>query len=297
MAKVNYDDDTLLSEHPELVTEFRSGIGSLQWLASTTRGDIADTSLIQKPPEDLKVSDLKEVAAVLRYVKATKESYIKIVPIPLDELMFVAFGDSGFANAPNNKPQGGFVVAATDKRAKQETRPASLLEWKSYRHQRVLRSTLAAEAAALDRAHAHANFMAIVFSEMTNGRFIATLNERPEYEVVPITDARSLWDSVHRLSTNFSEKRVELDVANLRQTCRGLRWVPSEKPRADAMTKRSKTLRDSFRQWMSDPDVTLVQEILQRCLCKDCTALSTRPFEAGLYGTVTVLKMLRALIC
>ena len=93
---------------------------------------------------------------------------------------------------------------------------------------------------------------------MTNGRFIATLNERPEYEVVPITDARSLWDSVHRLSTNFSEKRVELDVANLRQTCRGLRWVPSEKQRADAMTKRSKTLRDSFRQWMSDPDVTLV---------------------------------------
>ena len=183
VAKVNYDDDTLLSEHPELVTEFRSGVGSLQWLASTTRGDIAaDTSLIQKPPKDLKVSNLKEVAAVLRYVKATKESYIKIVPIPLDELMFVAFGDSGFANAPSNKSQEGFVVAATDKRAKQETRPASLLEWKSYRHQRVLRSTLAAEVAALDRAHDHANFMAIVFSEMTNGRFIATMNERPEYE-------------------------------------------------------------------------------------------------------------------
>ena len=69
VAKVNYDDDT---------TEFRSGIGSPQWLASTTRGDIAaDTGLIQKPPKDLKVRELKEVAAVLRYVKATKakESY------------------------------------------------------------------------------------------------------------------------------------------------------------------------------------------------------------------------------
>lgn len=41
---------------------------------------------------------------------------------------------------------------------------ASLLEGKSYRHQRVLRSTLAAEAASLDRAHDMGNFMACVFS-------------------------------------------------------------------------------------------------------------------------------------
>ena len=41
VAKVHHDDDALLSQHPELITEFKSGIGSLQWLASTTRGDLA----------------------------------------------------------------------------------------------------------------------------------------------------------------------------------------------------------------------------------------------------------------
>ncbi|CAE7664233.1 GIP [Symbiodinium sp. CCMP2592] len=234
-TKVKLEEATLLSEHPSLVTEFRSGIGSLQWLAGTTRGDIAaDTSLIQKPPKDLTVADLKEVNGVLRYVKATSDATVKIVPIELSKLVFVAYGDSGFANAPNSKSQGGLVIVATDKEVLHQVRPASLLEWKSYRHQRVLRSTLAAEASALDRTFDHACFMAMVYSEM------------------------SLWDAVHRLTTAFTEKRVEIDVAALRQTCKALRWVPTEMMHADAMTKRSRALRDAFRLWMSDPTVTLV---------------------------------------
>ena len=156
-TKVKLPEDTLLSSHPELVTEFRSGIGSLQWLSSTTRGDVAaDVSLVQRPPKELTVADLKEVNSVLRYVKATPDAKIRIVHIPLESLVFVAYGDSGFANAPNNKSQGGLVIVATDRRALREPCEASLLEWKSYRHQRVLRSTLAAEASALDRSHDHA---------------------------------------------------------------------------------------------------------------------------------------------
>ncbi|CAE7353272.1 GIP [Symbiodinium sp. CCMP2592] len=246
-TKVKLPEDTLLSLHPSLVTEFRSGIGSLQWLSSTTRGDVAAD-----------MADLREVNSVLRYVKATPEAMVRIVHVPLESLIFVAYGDSGFANAPNNKSQGGLVIVATDRCALREPCEASLLEWKSYRHQRVLRSTLAAEASALDRSHDHARFMAMVFSEMVYGDYIATVNERAKHEVVPVTDARSLWDAVHRLSTSFTEKRVEIDVAALRQTCQGLRWVPTEQMHADCMTKRSRSLRDDFRQWMAQPMVTLV---------------------------------------
>ncbi|CAE7570315.1 GIP, partial [Symbiodinium necroappetens] len=188
-TKVKLDDAEFLSKYPELVTEFRSGIGSLQWLASTTRGDIAsDVSLIQRPPSQLTVADLKEVNAVLRYVRATAGASIKITPIAVEELIFIAYGDSGFANAPGSKSQGGLVITATDKQAKVQERPASLLEWKSYRHQRILRSTLAAEAAALDRTHDHAHFLAMTFSEMCDAAFISTLNDRPLFEVIPVTD-------------------------------------------------------------------------------------------------------------
>lgn len=40
-TKINHPLDEPLAQHPELVTEFRSGIGSVQWLAGTTRGDLA----------------------------------------------------------------------------------------------------------------------------------------------------------------------------------------------------------------------------------------------------------------
>ena len=146
----------------------------------------------------------------------------------------------------------------TDKQVLQGERAASLVDWKSYRQQRALRSTLAAEAAALDRAQDMASFMACVFSEMVNIDYRAT-SGIPGFEVIPVTDARSLWDAVHRLSTTFAEKRVEIDVAGLRESCKNLRWVPTEMQHADAMTKMNSKLRDQFRRWMSSPKVTLVE--------------------------------------
>ena len=259
LTKINLEPEASLNDHPELITEFRSGIGSLQWLAGTMRGDLSsDVSLLQKPPKELKVADLKEVNKVLKYVRATADAYYKVTPIKVENLIFLAYGDSGFANAPNNKSQGGYVILATDKAVLSEERPASLLEWKSYRHQRVLRSTLAAEAASLDKAQDMGHFMACVFSEMVDGNHRASTS-LTIFEVIPVTDARSLWDAIHRLSTTFSEKRVEIDVSNLRSTCRSLRWVPTEKQHADVMTKRCPKLRDAFRRWAMSPVATLVE--------------------------------------
>ena len=117
-TKTNLSPETPLSEHPELVSEFRSGIGSLQWMSGTTRGDIsADTSLLQKSPKDLTVGDLQEVNSVLKYVRATKDAFFRIIPIPFEELVIVTYGDSGFADAPGGKSQEGLVVTATDRRA------------------------------------------------------------------------------------------------------------------------------------------------------------------------------------
>ena len=126
LTKTKKDPETKVQDYSELVTEFRSGIGSLQWLSGTTRGDIsADTSLLQKPPKDLTVKDLDEGNSVLRYVRATNSAYFKVVPVNLDSLVFVCYGDSGWANAPNSKSQGGLVVVATDKSVLEGARPAS----------------------------------------------------------------------------------------------------------------------------------------------------------------------------
>ena len=46
------------------------------------------------------------------------------------------------------------------------------------------------------------------------------------------------------------------------------KWVPSEAMIADCLTKRSSQLRDAFRRWMSNPEVSLQQS-------KDASAGST----------------------
>ncbi|CAE7296335.1 unnamed protein product [Symbiodinium sp. KB8] len=193
------------------------------------------------------------------YVRATQDSFVRIHPVNLTNLLFICYGDSGWGNAYGGKSQGGLLVVATDDSVYTEPRSGSILEWKSYRHQRVLRSTLAAEACALDRAQDYGNYLALMFSEMTDGQFLATHNARPAYPVIPVTDSRSVWDSVHRMSTTFAEKRVEVDIAGLRESCRGLRWVPTEQQKADCLTKRSKTLRDEFRKFLANPLVTLTE--------------------------------------
>ena len=150
-------------------------------------------------------------------------------------------------------------MVATTSEALQSPTPCSVLEWKSYRHQRMLRSTLAAEAASLDRSEDAANFLGSMLAETFDANFVAAGSGRSPIPVYPVTDARSLFDAIHRISTTFMERRVEIDVAALRENCRNLKWVPSEAMKADCLTKRSPQLRDGFRRWMGDPVVSLQQ--------------------------------------
>ncbi|CAE7804420.1 GIP [Symbiodinium necroappetens] len=217
LTKTKLDPSTPLKDYSDLVTEYRSGIGSLQWLAGTTRGDISvDVSL---------------------YVRATQDSVVRMHPVNLTNLLFICYGDSGWGNACGGKSQGGQHLVSSDDSVYTEPRPGSIFEWKSYRHQRVLRSTLAAEACALDRAQDYGNYLALMFSEMTDGSFIATHNQRwtsLDYEshaedfdgqflanpVVTLTDARAAEDmftgdalfvrgSNHGMGLSMLKRRLE----------------------------------------------------------------------------------------
>eukprot|EP00435_Cladocopium_sp_Y103_P012135 s282_g3.t1 len=250
ISKNKNDPEAKMGADRDAMSEFRSAIGSLQWMAGTTRPDLAaDTSLLQKAHNDLTYGDLQEANAILKYAKATADSHITIRPIPLDSLILVAYGDSAFANAPGGKSQGGFLIAATTENAAHHETDASLLDWKSYRHQRVLRSTLASEAASLDKSEDYANFLGCMLGELTCPEYIASHSGKSPFAIWPVTDARSLFDAIHRLATSFAEKRVEIDIAALRQTCRNLRWVPTEAMLADGLTKRSRPLREHLRNW------------------------------------------------
>ena len=148
ITKVKQDHEAKMGSDRDAISEFRSATGSLQWMSGTTRPDIAaDTSLLQKGHSDLTYGDLAEANSALKYVKATANTAVTIKPIDVEQLVLIAFGDSAFANAPGGKSQGGYIVLASTPEALTQQADASLLDWKSYRHQRVLRSTLATKLA------------------------------------------------------------------------------------------------------------------------------------------------------
>ena len=64
----------------------------------------------------------------------------------------MAYGDSGWANAPELKSQTGCLIVLTTKYCLEGKVTASYADHQSQRTQRVVRSTLSGEAIAADNA-------------------------------------------------------------------------------------------------------------------------------------------------
>ena len=80
---------------------------------------------------------------------------IRIPSMDLKNACVVAYSDASFGSMPRQGSQGGCILLVADKRVAETTSKAADIEWKSHRLKRVVKSILAAEAAALSEAHDH----------------------------------------------------------------------------------------------------------------------------------------------
>ena len=156
-----------------------------------------------------------------------------------------------------------FIVATSSKAFDQKA-TGSVLERRSHRLKRCARSTLAAEAAAMDASVDHAFFMAHFFSMCLVKPFSCSSTVQPIVKVYPTTDCRSLYDSMVRLSSSLQEKRVQLDLVSIREACGGgmdgtstVRWVPSNHQASGGLTKRGPKLRENLARFCMDPPFSL----------------------------------------
>eukprot|EP00971_Amphidinium_carterae_P105218 2083578-Amphidinium_carterae.2 len=132
---------------PQELSEFRSVTGSLQWLAGSTRPDLsAATSLLQGPSPS--VPALRALYEHTEYAQQTADCGIVVNKIDLTRACFVAYGDSSFTDASECKSQAGLMVILVDQCVLREAQSETLFDWKSHRTRRIVRSTLAVEAAA-----------------------------------------------------------------------------------------------------------------------------------------------------
>ena len=136
--------------------------------------------------------------------------------------------------------------------------PASIMDHRSYRHQRRTKSTLACEACAADTAADHGYFVAWMLSEVLFDEKPST-KRPPPIDLYLCTDCKSLYDALLRLSPNISEKRTQIELGSIRELVsqQGIRWVPSEEMHADPFTKIDRKLEEKMRQYMQNPYVCL----------------------------------------
>ena len=91
----------------------------------------------------------------LEYARATKDAGIVLSPVSLETGVFYYFGDSSWANADKLKTQLGLCIVFGPEEALQRPAIGSIVDYRSHRSQRMIRSTLAGEAAACDTSVDH----------------------------------------------------------------------------------------------------------------------------------------------
>ena len=132
------------------MTQLRAVSGSANWLGNQTRPDLCVcTSLLQGAHASATVADTREARKLVRLCRQHAHVPNRNSPFPLEDMTFVGFGDCGCGVRRDGSSQGGSLILAVDKRIFDGFEaPTTVVDWRSYRCKRVVRSSLAGETRA-----------------------------------------------------------------------------------------------------------------------------------------------------
>ena len=243
---------------PQQRTEFKSCVGSLQYVASNSRPDVASvTSLCQGT--NITTLNLQQAYDAIDYLHDTSDVGIHIRGTNLERPLVVGYGDSSWANADGSRTQIGLVICITDESALTDDAIGSIADWKSGRTKRIVRSTLAGEAIACDATCDHAFFVAALLSEMLYNTRATTMKTNLPIKTYVCTDCKSLYDVMQKVNPSLDEKRTLVDVLSIRESlaAEGLRWIPTDQQKADSLTKVDDVLSHIMMLFMASTHVAL----------------------------------------
>ena len=230
-------------------TEFQSCTGSLQYLSGSTRPDLAAvTSLAQG--SNPTYENLEMAYRLIRYARETSDSGIVINPVDIKKLLFVGYGDISWANAERLRTQTGKLVVVTTTDAFTGSSPGSIMDWRSTRTKRVVRSTLAGETIAADVAADHTYYVAAFFEEALYQR--KATSKKLTLPCVICRDRHSLYDAVLKVQATLEECRTLIDLLSIKEVVgeSGIHWVPTHEQHADGLTKMDRKLLFELTAYM-----------------------------------------------
>ena len=206
-----------------------------------------DVSHLQQSLPEATVLLMVQANSVLKAMQEVTSHNAKLTfpAFPSDQQLVIGVqSDASFNNMPKGGSQSGFAVfVASECLCDESVSEVSvgMLDWGSHRIKRVVKSTLAAEAAAFSSAYDKAIYCRVVLGEILHGPTTEWEQQLTVMKSVAASDCRSLTDFLEKDTGMPSEKRVALDLYDLKQYVLlgdQYEWVPTGLTIVDAFTKK-----------------------------------------------------------
>ena len=235
------------------LTSLRTMNGGLQWVQNQLRTDLAyGTSVSQSNVADPKVEHMIFAQSLIAKAKEHKDFKLTFRCHDLNTGGFVAISDAGLGGQQESeaegpvRSQGGYLVLFADEALARhgERGRFTVLDWRSRRIRRVVRSSFAAETLALADAndalqHLRGCLLDIMEGSADLSKWETQVGRWPGTLVV---DARDCHDHLAKETSALpTQKSLLFDLAAIRQSINEghtkIRWTATENMLADALTK------------------------------------------------------------
>ena len=209
------------------LTEYRSLVGKLNWVAQHTRPELA--YMVSDLSKAFQGGSMKEMRKLLKVARKMKEveGRVKLDRINLGEESWEVYADASFGNVEGVDSQIGYIVSLVDQQGKR-----CPIIWKSNKAKRVAKSTIEAEALSLGEAAEAGIYLNKIFKEVTGTKNVP---------IIIKTDSKTLESSM-KTTTGVKSKRLRIEMAAMKEMLEkgeinGIDWVNTKEQVADILTK------------------------------------------------------------
>ena len=233
-------DDPL---QPSELRALRSIIGELSWPVHETFPEFCyDVSDLQQRVPEATASTLLRANSVLKNLQERAGKLAMCFPRgdKSGRVMIGLFTDASFDKQPRGGSQQGFIILMGDRSmAFEETPRRSMRQWSSTKIHRVVRSTLAAEACALATGYDAAVYVRALIAFVMGKSEDTWVRSISHVPMMTWTDCKSRYEMLHKEGSIPTEKRVALDIYDVRQYLDqdDLLWTSTSTMIADPLTK------------------------------------------------------------
>jgi hypothetical protein len=209
----------------------KSMVGQLLWISNNSRPDVSyDVCDLSNSVSEATLKEISTSNKIIRRLNSDQVS-IRLNNIgSLQQAEIIAYADASYRNLKNNGSQGGQLIILKGRNGRY-----SVLNWKSKKIKRTVKSTEAAEALALQEGAELAFVTQSFMNELTGVLVPITLR----------TDNKSLWQNIHS-TKQLSDERLQIDISIMREMVEKkevVKWVSTEKQLADCLTKKGASSR------------------------------------------------------